>query len=104
MNSLQEVHLTRSTYSLFQYSPLLAMCSGINTCTYIVFLKNGQMGNKCKKDEPEEMKILCPLSFIFRRTKKCSVYVFLYACINLKVNMCLQLDFIHVLIFFQLYF
>lgn len=38
------------------------------------------MGNKCKKDEPEEMKILCPLSFIFRRTKKCSVYVFLYAC------------------------
>lgn len=39
MNSLQEVHLTRSTYSLFQYSPLLAMCSGINTCTgtYIVF-------------------------------------------------------------------
>lgn len=37
MNSLQEVHLTRSTYILFQYSPLLAMCSGINTCTYIVF-------------------------------------------------------------------
>lgn len=37
MNSLQEEHLTRSTYSLFQYSPLLAMCSGIKTCTYIVF-------------------------------------------------------------------